>query len=124
MRAEIQAHHQLIKQGVFYDDDSQASPGRSTYWYRFSGGLDTSAALLWMRQKGAVPMHILQTWASQTKRIMMRSLACHGIRRGERTSDRLPQTTGAEGIAAIQCGAFHNTTGGLTISTRRRWAAP
>lgn len=40
----------------------------------FSGGLDTSAALLWMRQKGAVPAHILQTWASQTKRIMMRSL--------------------------------------------------
>ncbi len=40
----------------------------------FSGGLDTSAALLWMRQKELFLMHILQTWASQTKRIMMRSL--------------------------------------------------
>ena len=26
----------------------------------FSGGLDTSAALLWMRKKGAVPMLIRQ----------------------------------------------------------------
>ncbi len=41
----------------------------------FSGGLDTSAALLWMRQKGAVPYaYATETWASQTKRIMMRSL--------------------------------------------------
>ncbi len=124
MRAEIQAHHQLIKQGVIFDDDSQASPGRSTYWYRFFRRLDTSAALLWMRQKGAVPYAILQTWASQTKRIMMRSLVVPGIRRGERTSDRLPQTTGGRSIAAIQCGAFHNTTGGLTYFTQRRWAAP
>lgn len=40
----------------------------------FSGGLDTSAALLWMRQRELSLMHILQIWASQTKRIMMRSL--------------------------------------------------
>lgn len=40
----------------------------------FSGGLDTSAALLWMRQRELFLMHILQIWASQTKRIMMRSL--------------------------------------------------
>lgn len=39
----------------------------------FSGGLDTSAALLWMRQRERFLMHILQTWASQTK-VMMRSL--------------------------------------------------
>ncbi len=29
----------------------------------------------------------------------------------------------AEGIAAIQCGAFHNTTGGLTYFNTTRWAA-
>lgn len=40
----------------------------------FSGGLDTSAALLWMRQKGAVPYAYTANLASQTKRIMMRSL--------------------------------------------------
>ncbi len=77
-----------------------------------------------MRQKGAVPYAYMQTWASQTKRIMMRSLVVPWIRRGERTSDRLPQTTGGRRYAAIQCGAFHNTTGGLTYFNRRRWAAP
>lgn len=40
----------------------------------FSGGLDTSAALLWMRKKALSLMHILQTWANQTKMIMMLSL--------------------------------------------------
>lgn len=33
----------------------------------FSGGLDTSAALLWMRQR-AVPYAYTANWASQTKR--------------------------------------------------------
>lgn len=33
----------------------------------FSGGLDTSAALLWMRQRERFLMHILQIWASQTE---------------------------------------------------------
>lgn len=40
----------------------------------FSGGLDTSAALLWMRQKGAVPYAYTANWVSQTRRTMMRSL--------------------------------------------------
>ena len=30
----------------------------------------------------------------------------------------------AEGIAAIQCGAFHNTTGGLTYFNTTRWVVP
>ncbi|XPE40171.1 hypothetical protein ACNKHK_20510 [Shigella flexneri] len=30
----------------------------------------------------------------------------------------------AEGIAAIQCGGFHNTTGGLTYFNTTRWAVP
>jgi Argininosuccinate synthase len=37
----------------------------------FSGGLDTSAALLWMRQKGAVPYAILRTWVSRMRTTMM-----------------------------------------------------
>ncbi|ABV15625.1 hypothetical protein CKO_04573 [Citrobacter koseri ATCC BAA-895] len=35
LRAESRSLHQSIKQGFIYDDDSQASSGRSTYWYRF-----------------------------------------------------------------------------------------
>lgn len=30
----------------------------------------------------------------------------------------------AEGIAAVQCGAFHNTTGGLTYFNTTRWVVP
>ncbi len=58
-------------------------------------------------------MHILQTWASQTKRIMMRSLVVpwNTARENARLIDCRKQLV-AEGIAAIQCGAFHNTTGG------------
>ncbi len=38
----------------------------------FSGGLDTSAALLWMRKKGAVPYaHIPLTWVNRTKTTTM-----------------------------------------------------
>ena len=33
----------------------------------FSGGLDTSAALHWMRQKGAIPTPTRPTWASPMK---------------------------------------------------------
>ncbi len=46
---------QSIEQVLFYDDDSQASPVGQRIGIAFSGGLDTSAALLWMRKKGAVP---------------------------------------------------------------------
>ncbi len=41
----------------------------------FSGGLDTSAALLWMRQKGLSHMHILRIWASRMRMTMTPFLA-------------------------------------------------
>ena len=37
----------------------------------FSGGLDTSAALLWMRQKAPFLMHILRTWVSRMRTTTM-----------------------------------------------------
>lgn len=41
----------------------------------FSGGLDTSAALLWMRKKARYLTPTPLTWASRTKRITMLFLA-------------------------------------------------
>ncbi len=71
----------------------------------FSGGLDTSAALLWMRQHGAIPCaytaNLGQPDAKEYGAEMARLIDCR---------TQLAQ----EGIAAIQCGAFHVTTGGLT----------
>ena len=80
----------------------------------FSGGLDTSAALLWMKLKGAlpyaytanlgqpdeddynaIPKKAMEYGAENARLIDCRSQLAH------------------EGIAAIQCGAFHISTGGV-----------
>jgi argininosuccinate synthase len=81
----------------------------------FSGGLDTSAAVAWMREKGAVPY-------------------CYTADLGQQDEDDLPgvpdraKQYGAEharivdcrtelvheGLVALQCGAFHITTAGKT----------
>jgi len=81
----------------------------------FSGGLDTSAALLWMKQKGArvfaytanlgqpdeadydeIPRKALEYGAENAVLVDCRSQLVH------------------EGIAAVQSGAFHISTGGIT----------
>src|SRR6266566_2865851 len=80
----------------------------------FSGGLDTSAALLWMKQKGArtfaytanlgqpdeadyneIPRKALEYGAEKARLVDCRTQLVH------------------EGIAAIQAGAFHISTGGI-----------
>jgi argininosuccinate synthase len=80
----------------------------------FSGGLDTSAALLWMKQKGArvfaytanlgqpdeadydeIPRKALEFGAEKARLVDCRAQLVH------------------EGIAAIQSGAFHVSTGGI-----------
>jgi argininosuccinate synthase len=80
----------------------------------FSGGLDTSAALLWMKQKGArvfaytanlgqpdeadydeIPRKAMEFGAEKARLVDCRTQLVH------------------EGIAAIQSGAFHVSTGGI-----------
>jgi argininosuccinate synthase len=79
----------------------------------FSGGLDTSAAVHWMRAKGAVPYaytaNLGQPDESDYDAIPRRALA-YGAEKARLIECR-PQLV-AEGIAAIQCGAFHISTGG------------
>ncbi|EHR70907.1 argininosuccinate synthase [Burkholderiales bacterium JOSHI_001] len=81
----------------------------------FSGGLDTSAALLWMRTKGAVPYaytaHLGQPDEPDYDDIPRRALA-YGAEKA-RLIDCRAQLV-AEGIAALQCGAFHISTAGVT----------
>jgi argininosuccinate synthase len=81
----------------------------------FSGGLDTSAAVHWMRAKGAIPCaytaHLGQPDESDYDDIPRKALA-YGAEKA-RLIDCRPQLV-AEGIAAIQSGAFHITTGGAT----------
>ena len=79
----------------------------------FSGGLDTSAAVHWMRAKGAIPYaytaHLGQPDESDYADIPRKALA-YGAKVARLVECR-PQLV-AEGIAAIQCGAFHISTGG------------
>jgi argininosuccinate synthase len=79
----------------------------------FSGGLDTSAAVHWMRAKGAIPYaytaHLGQPDESDYAEIPRKALA-YGAQKARLVECR-PQLA-AEGIAALQCGAFHISTGG------------
>ena len=81
----------------------------------FSGGLDTSAAVHWMRAKGAIPYaytaNLGQPDESDYDEIPRKALA-YGAEKARLVECR-PQLV-AEGIAAIQCGAFHISTGGAT----------
>jgi argininosuccinate synthase len=81
----------------------------------FSGGLDTSAAVLWMRAKGAIPCaytaNLGQPDETDYDEIPRKALA-YGAEKARLVECR-PQLV-AEGIAAIQCGAFHISTGGAT----------
>src|SRR2546423_3688027 len=81
----------------------------------FSGGLDTSAAVHWMRAKGAIPYaytaNLGQPDESDYEEIPRKALA-YGAHKARLVECR-PQLA-AEGIAAIQCGAFHISTAGAT----------
>ncbi|MEO6409593.1 MAG: argininosuccinate synthase [Burkholderiaceae bacterium] len=81
----------------------------------FSGGLDTSAALHWMRNKGAVPYaytaHLGQPDEPDYDEIPRKAMQ-YGAEQARLIECR-SQLVG-EGIAALQAGAFHISTGGLT----------
>ena len=81
----------------------------------FSGGLDTSAALHWMRGKGAVPYaytaDLGQPDEPDYDDIPRRALQ-YGAEQARLIDCRAPLA--AEGIAALQCGAFHISTAGIT----------
>ena len=80
----------------------------------FSGGLDTSAAILWMRQKGAVPYaytaNLGQPDEDDYNAIPKKAMA-YGAENARLIDCR--SQLAHEGIAAIQCGAFHISTGGI-----------
>ncbi len=93
----------------------QSLPVGDNVGIAFSGGLDTSAALLWMRKKGAVPYaytaNLGQPDESDYEAIPRKALA-YGAARARLVDCRAQLA--AEGISALQCGAFHISTGGIT----------
>ncbi len=93
----------------------QRLPAGERVGIAFSGGLDTSAAVHWMRAKGAVPCaytaNLGQPDESDYDEIPRKALA-YGAETARLVECR-PALV-AEGIAAIQCGAFHISSGGAT----------
>ncbi len=93
----------------------QQLPAGQRVGIAFSGGLDTSAALLWMRRKGAIPFaytaNLGQPDESDYDAIPRRAVE-YGAERARLVDCRAQLV--AEGIAALQCGAFHVSTAGLT----------
>ncbi|MCX5590829.1 argininosuccinate synthase [Alcaligenes endophyticus] len=81
----------------------------------FSGGLDTSAAILWMRNKGSIPYaytaNLGQPDEPDYDAIPRKALE-YGAEKARLIDCR--QQLVAEGIAALQCSAFHISTAGIT----------
>ena len=78
----------------------------------FSGGLDTSAALLWMKHKGALPYaytaHLGQPDETDYEAVLKKAKAL-GAEDARLIDCRIQLAS--EGINAVQCGAFHIRTG-------------
>jgi argininosuccinate synthase len=93
----------------------QSLPTGQKVGIAFSGGLDTSAALLWMRGKGAVPYaytaNLGQPDEPDYDEIPRKALA-YGAEKARLVDCRAQLV--AEGIAALQSGAFHISTAGVT----------
>jgi argininosuccinate synthase len=81
----------------------------------FSGGLDTSAAIAWMRHHGAIPYtytaNLGQPDEPDYGLIPIRAKE-YGAEAARLVDCREPLVQ--EGLVALQCGAFHISTGGKT----------
>ncbi|HVZ19574.1 MAG TPA: argininosuccinate synthase [Vicinamibacterales bacterium] len=92
----------------------QSIPQGQKVGIAFSGGLDTSAALHWMRGKGAIPYaytaNLGQPDEPDYDEIPRKALA-YGAEKARLVDCRAQLV--AEGIAALQCGAFHVSTAGV-----------
>jgi argininosuccinate synthase len=81
----------------------------------FSGGLDTSAAVAWMREKGAIP-HCYTADLGQPDEPDLDEVQARATQYGAEQARLVDCRTELvhEGLVALQCGAFHITTAGKT----------
>ena len=81
----------------------------------FSGGLDTSAAIAWMRDKGAIPYAYTADLAQPDEKDyndITRKAMEYGAEKAVLVDCR--ELLVSEAFAAIQSGAFHINSGGKT----------
>jgi argininosuccinate synthase len=92
----------------------QSLPTGQRVGIAFSGGLDTSAALHWMRQRGAIPYAYTANLGQPDEPDyddIPRRAKLYGAEAARLVDCRRPLVL--EGIAALQCGAFHISTAGV-----------
>jgi argininosuccinate synthase len=79
----------------------------------FSGGLDTSCALAWMRERGAIP-YAFTADLGQYDEPDIDSVPSRALRHGaeEAVLVDCKRALVGEGLTALQCGAFHIQTAG------------
>ncbi len=93
----------------------QTLPAGQRVGIAFSGGLDTSAAVHWMRAKGAIPCAYTANLGQPDEsdyEAIPRKAREYGAEIARLVDCRALLV--AEGIAALQCGAFHIRTAGAT----------
>jgi argininosuccinate synthase len=92
----------------------QKVPAGEKVGIAFSGGLDTSAALHWMRAKGAIPYAYTANLGQPDETDydeIPRKAMLYGAEKARLIDCRAQLVE--QGIAALQCGAFHITTAGV-----------
>jgi len=92
----------------------QSLPAGQKVGIAFSGGLDTSAALHWMRERGAIPYAYTANLGQPDEPDyddIPRRAKLYGAEAARLVDCRRPLVL--EGIAALQCGAFHISTAGV-----------
>src|SRR6187431_634516 len=92
----------------------QKLPAGEKVGIAFSGGLDTSAALHWMRAKGAIPYAYTANLGQPDEPDyddIPRKAMQYGAEHARLIDCRAPLVR--EGLAALQAGAFHVTTAGV-----------
>src|SRR5215212_11192449 len=92
----------------------QSVPAGQKVGIAFSGGLDTSAALLWMRGKGAVPYAYTANLGQPDEpdyEDIPRRAEQYGAEKARLIDCRAELVS--EGLSVLQCGAFHISTAGV-----------
>jgi argininosuccinate synthase len=92
----------------------QSLPTGEKVGIAFSGGLDTSAALHWMRAKGAIPYAYTANLGQPDEPDyddIPRRAEQYGAAKARLVDCRTELVS--EGLAVLQCGAFHISTAGL-----------
>src|SRR5437868_6864349 len=116
-QANVYFDGKCVSHGITLSDGTKKSvgvilPASLTF---NTGALDTSAALHWMRKKGAVPYAYTANLGQPDEPdydAIPRKAMEYGAEKALLVDCR--KQLAHEGIAALQAGAFHISTGGLT----------